>query len=232
MLDGFQLKEVTVINKELLARMVIAVDTALRVQFPTSFHQRCLYSTAGLLDLLNSLGFEANAVAGRYAILAIDKLANTPRLIGFNGTSSSPSHYWVEIESKIIDLSPHYLAKCSNSNLAALPALFLAKRTELPYFIRYEAQSIGSKIRVSDEKIIPLFQNFLKLCRIFFEKPIGPLLPNFWFFNSNKQIIEKSKTQDTWATYAATLLRSSSTSLEEEITKNISIPFRNAFSNL
>lgn len=184
-----------------IERILFVVDRCLRKTFPDDYDARCMYGARAIEALLNDNNFDAHLCGGNVAALVVSKHADKSGFDGFGGGTDGPSHYWVSVGNKIVDLGPSYLPKKSKIKVMSLPFISWSDRTRLPDYLRYDTQINFQPLAPLDtsEDIEARMNNFIARCRNRFASQKGnPKLTN-WILRDQKTLEQAAQDKNPWA---------------------------------
>lgn len=188
-------------NMRKLERTLAVVDRALRREFPTDFHKRCMYAAFAIKTLLRDQGIDAQIVGGDFASFVISPDLAEPSFQGFGYGEIDCSHFWVETEDRLIDLGPSYLPLESREPIVAMPAAAWELTHPLPNYLRYRA-----KLRFPEEALMnpdPAInarnERFIEQCRARLANGGGATGLSTWILTSDTSLEAAAKRKDRWA---------------------------------
>ncbi|MEA2893500.1 MAG: hypothetical protein QOI05_4293 [Bradyrhizobium sp.] len=185
----------------LIARTLAIVDRSLRSEFPDDYHKRCMYAAFGTSALLQDAGHQASIVGGDFVALVVATSGQRAGLQGFGFGENEPSHYWVTLGDKIIDLGPYYLPRDSRYPAQPLPMVAWSPAEALPRYLRYRAEiAYDPAARLnSTPEIESRMAAFLTRCRNRFAEQRGqPKIPH-WILTGDSSLVTAASSGDAWA---------------------------------
>jgi hypothetical protein len=184
-----------------IVRALGVVDRALRKDFPEDFDKRCMYAASATCVLLHEAGFESTIVGGDFVAFVVSASGHRAGMQGFGGGKDQPSHYWVRVSDKIVDIGPHYLPWSSSFPAATLPFVAWSQASAPPKFLRYRPTvDYGRSVqRLATFDSVDRSEAFVNNCRRRFESQSGqPKLPA-WLLTDWKSLKTAAEHGDFWA---------------------------------
>ncbi len=126
---------------------MLTVHRELIKRFPSDAGRSCMYGAFALAELPRDHSFEAIVAAGDFAIFTPARNGGSVAFHGFRGSTElgTESHYCVESEGRIIDVSPFLLQSTTQTQIVQPPAIYWLANEPLPRYLRYVTRMRVSK---------------------------------------------------------------------------------------
>lgn len=189
------------IGTAIVERVLCVVDRCLRNQFPDDYYKRCMYASFGVHRLLQALGYSPVIVGGNFGAFVVSRDQSMASIQGYASDSGEHSHYWVELESSIIDLGTYYLPVESSFQACEMPVVFWSTCYPLPKGLIYNP---GTRYPSSDishlaPHVIEKMEPFLTACHARIAKPLAKPKIGKWLVTTPSSIQRAAQKGDLWA---------------------------------
>lgn len=151
--------------------------------------------------LLQAQGYSPAIVGGNFGALVVSRDQRTASIQGYASGSGEHSHYWVELDSFIIDLGSYYLPIESSFQACEVPAVFWNASNPLPKGLIYNPADryLSSDISHLAPHIIERMEPFIAACCARMAKPLAKPRIGKWLVTTPSSIQKAARKGDTWA---------------------------------
>lgn len=169
--------------------------------FPNDYEARCMYAACAVEALIHDTGEQATLTGGNMLVFTLSGAGDPPVAQGFGGGDVRKlSHFWVESDSRIIDLGPNYLPRRSARPILAMPMIAWKSANTLPNYLYYRSLTGGAPaVQVQHTpETAERMAKFLAKCRRRYASPM-PVKMRTWVLTGEKSLVEAAKRGDHWA---------------------------------
>lgn len=184
-----------------LERILTVVERTLRQQFPSDFFKRCAYSAFGIRALMKDAGVHAELVGGDFVAFTMSPHGERAAMQGFGLGDDQCSHFWVEADQRLIDISPCFLPQDSSYPIVPMPAVAWSFSHSLPRYLRYRSRERfhENSVMSADPLINARCDEFLERCRDQMRAQVISLDFPTWVVTGPSSLIIAANKKDRWA---------------------------------